>query len=83
MGTLPDVGGGRACFCAVSWCCDQDTQYFGAGTRLTVLGKRGSLGDPEQQWGRSEMSGMAGPVFVLCPGAVTAKTRSTSAPAHG
>lgn len=52
-----------------------DTQYFGPGTRLTVLGKQGHQGDLERQWGRCGTPGVAASVFVLCAGAVSQNTQ--------
>lgn len=52
-----------------------DTQYFGPGTRLTVLGKQGRRGDQEGQRGRCGTPGAAAPVFVLCAGAVSQNTQ--------
>lgn len=40
-----------------------ETQYFGRGTRLTVLGKRGARGRRGARWGQ----GTAG-LFLCCPG---------------
>lgn len=52
-----------------------DPQYFGQGTRLTVLGKRGARGTGSGSGALWDTKRVEGPVFVLRPGAVSQNTQ--------